>query len=154
MVYTGDMDGVVAAWNIDRIFNEDNYFPICFHNNHASAVVSITSNHELDLHASTSKTDCIMRVTSTMRYYNKIEPVLMYNKVKYEINSLIFSERGYVIMILRSSFSEYKSDIILVYSINGELINHKETNDIINCHLLDTTQYFLVYLIIKLDNWW
>lgn len=65
----------------------------------------------------------------------------------YAIYKALLSARGYVVIQTRSYPEANSSDIIVVYSINGELIAETKFHENINAILFDPTQYFIVILI-------
>lgn len=112
--------------------------------NHTSAVVSIDSNYELDLHITASAKECVVRVSSTRRFYRRIQPRLVYNVAQHRIHSVLLSERGYVVFHLKNTYAGCNCDVLSVYSVNAELICYKAMDESVNAALFDRTQYFLV----------
>jgi len=153
MLYTGDADGLVACWNLDKIIKEKR-FPEYYYVDHMSSIVSIDSNYSLDLHITATSEECGVRVSSTNRFYKKILPQLKYSAAQHKIHAVLLSERGYIVLHLKNVYTHCDSDIFTVYSINGEFIVYKTMDESINAVLFDRTQYFIVFFCLNIDYWW
>ena len=115
---------------------------------HHDPIISIYACYELDLYASATKHTCVLRVMSTNYYFRTIIPDLQ-SKLRYKIFRVVLSLRGYAIFQLRSAFSSYGKDALVIYSIHGERIVSKELDESINTFILDRFQYFIVNSIYK-----
>ena len=143
-LYTGDINGLVASWSLNKVITQGKKFPRNCFIDHLKPVISIDSNYALDMNVTTSEDECVIRISSTQEYYKRITPKLLFNTVPYKIFAVFLSERGYAILHLRCGYAKYGSDIFIVYSIDGELICYKEMCEIINSVVFDRTQYFIV----------
>ena len=147
MLFTGDINGVVAAWNMTDLVKNQQALrkPKHFMTDHNEQIISIDSNYELDLYASASKHSCILRIISTNRYFLEIIPELVF-AIKYKIFKIVFSFRGYLIIQARTAYETLEKDMLIVYSINGEKVAQLEVEESLNSILFDPTNYFIVLL--------
>ena len=148
MLFTCDINGVVAAWNMSEIlkFQTGLRKPKHFMTDHNDSIISVDSSYELDIYATASTTSCVLRIMSTNRYFLTIKPQLDF-VVKYKIFKIMLSFRGYLIIQARTAFATLEKDLLMVYSINGELIAQKEVDESLNAIIFDHNQYFIVYKI-------
>ena len=109
-------------------------------------MVSINACYELDLYASITKQECVLRVMSTNKYFLKIIPQFKL-KISYKLFRVMVSLRGYIILQARSSFISYGHDLFTVYSMNGEQLIVKELDELINAVVFDQYQYFIVLVL-------
>ena len=113
---------------------------------HCDSIVSISSSYDMDLYTSGSNFSCVLRNISNNEYFLTITPELTLT-VKYRIYRVILSQRGYVIIQARSLFKTFYKDMLLVYTINGELVIRKELEELINDIILDKYGYYIVNFI-------
>lgn len=142
-LFSASRDGVVVKWDI-RNYKEHQVRPLSNTCDHNLAVVSIDASKELDLFASGSLDGTIaLREISNWKFLRLLHPNLIFNKIEYVISHVRLSPRGYVVIVARAKLTE-AFDIIIVQSINGEFIKQMETNDNINCLILDETGYYFL----------
>jgi len=105
--------------------------------------VSIDTNYECDLYVSASKNTCVLRTTSTNKYFKTITPEFP-SKGKYKIFKVLLSPRGYLVIQGRNTIKYNEVDILQTYSINGEKIAEKCLEEYLNAILLDNLGYFII----------
>ena len=134
-LFSGSLDGTIAMWDITSIETkcpEVNYCAC----NHKAEILAIDYEKSLDLLISGSKDNClILRVVSTWKLFRRIK---LKGFIGYSINEVKLSPRGYILVILSQ---KKENDIIIVYSINAELISTKEIERRILCVIFDNTGY-------------
>jgi WD40 repeat protein len=141
-MYTGSADGVVAKWDISS-FKTQTVSLLAHTCDHSRAIISIDTSYELDLIASASLDGTIViRVMSTGKFVQLIQPTLHIADTQYVLNQVRFSWRGYVLAVARARAGKSKeSDCLLVYSLNGELMRLREAGEVVNCIVMDGSGY-------------
>jgi hypothetical protein len=105
-------------------------------------------NYELDLFISATHNRCMLRITSTFKFFRIIQPKLPSNA---KIVKVKLSQKGYIIIQYHTS----SSDVFLTYTyfmkfpyvyfrINGELVCENNANEFINEFIFDQTGYYIV----------
>lgn len=168
---TGDLDGVVAMWEISE-FQGNNvslivFFSIAenikdYKNDNDQGIISIDTNYELDLYSSASPNSVVLRIISTNKHLCTIHPELWANRMPYQIYNVLLSPRGYIVIHKRSGQGAYCKDFIDIYSINGEKVAARNIEEYYNAMIFDETGYFLmtggamgritVYEIVTMDE--
>lgn len=120
---------------------------------HAETVVSIDACHELDLYASATRRECVLRTMSTNCYFRTVFLSLP-SKPDSKVFRVLLSSRGYVVVQARSGFTMYGRDTFVVYSVNGERVAMKELDELVNAVLFDQYKYFIVSVWKRVDYGW
>ena len=140
-LFTGSKDGQIVKWNV----NFKNYPPVklgWYTWDFSEKIISIDACQELDLVASTSlENKIILRAISTGKFIRFIKPNINFNFIEYAIHQIKLSYRGYIIILVKQKSRCATNDFLIVYSINGELINIRNTEDCISSLVIDESGY-------------
>eukprot|EP00826_Nyctotherus_ovalis_P045800 TRINITY_DN5101_c0_g1_i1.p1 TRINITY_DN5101_c0_g1~~TRINITY_DN5101_c0_g1_i1.p1 ORF type:complete len:756 (+),score=110.20 TRINITY_DN5101_c0_g1_i1:92-2269(+) len=132
-VFAGSNNGTVTMWTVKN-FNS----PLWYALDHSEEIITMDACESLDLLA-TAGTDnlIVLRKASNGKFISVMKPDGI-NAAEYTISHIRLSYRGYIIIVSKSKEAK---DIISVYSVNGERICHRATQDSISSLVLSEDGY-------------
>ncbi len=135
----------MAAWDLTN-FKERPLAPVSCDNFHATGVVSLDAHDGLNVLASCSLDGVvILRIATTGKLLAHIKTQTVFARVEYRPVLVRLSSRGYFVMLLRpKELVSKNTDYLLVYSIYGELIKAKDSNDRLNALVFDESGCWFV----------